>query len=87
MTHVVIKGSCFVSLFSFWLTFKTWLCLLFLAILVGLVDAVTPTNKIDGAGDLLTQGSIASGGPLTQGSVASGCNETVHKVEPFSSLG
>ena len=44
-------------------------------------------DKIDDTGDLLTQGSIASGGPLTQGSVASGCNEIVHKVEPFSSLG
>ena len=40
-------------------------------------------DKIDGAGDLLTQGSIASGGPLTQGSVVSAGNETVHKVEPF----
>ena len=29
-------------------------------------------DKIDDTGDLLTQGSIANGGPLTQESVASG---------------
>ena len=46
-------------------------------------NVVGSNDKIDGAGDLLTQGSIASGGPLTQGSVASGWNEAVHKVEPF----
>ena len=46
-------------------------------------NVVGSNDKIDGAGDLLTQGSIASGGPLTQGSVVSWWIETVHKAEPF----
>ena len=46
-------------------------------------NVVGSNEKIDGAKDLLTQGSIASGGPLTQRSVASGWNETVLKVVPF----
>ena len=46
-------------------------------------NVVGSNEKIDGAGDLLTQGSIASRGPLTWGSVASEWNETIHKFEPF----
>ena len=34
-------------------------------------NVVGSNDKIDGARDLLTRGSIASGGPLTQGSVVS----------------
>jgi len=44
---------------------------------------VGSNDKIDSARGLLSQGSVASGGPLTEGSVASGSNEMVHKVEPF----
>ena len=40
-------------------------------------------DKINGAGGLLTQGSITSGGPLTQESFTSGWNEMVHKVKLF----
>ena len=83
MTHVVIKCSCFVSLFPVWLpTFKTWLS--FVSCSFSWISRCrNSNNKIDGAKDLLTQGSIASGGPLTQRSVASGWNETVLKVVPF----
>ena len=45
-------------------------------------------GKIDGAGDLLTQGSIARGGPLTQGSMlqVDGMRWFI-KSSHFSSLG
>ena len=46
-------------------------------------SVVGSNDKINGAGGLLTQGSVASGGPLTQESVTSGWNEMVHKVKPF----
>ena len=46
-------------------------------------SVVGSNDKINGAGGLLTQGSIASGGPLTQESFTSGWNEMVHKVMPF----
>ena len=48
------------------------------------ISSVVGSNDIiDGAGGLLAQGSVASGGPLTQESVASGWNEMVHKVKLF----
>ncbi|XP_050259003.1 protein FAR1-RELATED SEQUENCE 5-like [Quercus robur] len=46
-------------------------------------SVVGSNDKINGAGGLLTQGSVASGGPLTQESFTSGWNEMVHKVKPF----
>ena len=46
-------------------------------------SVVGSNNKINGAGGLLTQGSIASGGSSTQESVISGWNEMVHKVKSF----
>ena len=46
-------------------------------------SVVGSNDKINGVGGLLTQRSVASGGPLTQGSVTSGWNEMVHKVKPF----
>ena len=46
-------------------------------------SVVGSNNKINGAGGLLTQGSIASGGSSTQESVTSGWNEMIHKVKPF----
>ncbi|XP_075663145.1 protein FAR-RED IMPAIRED RESPONSE 1-like [Castanea sativa] len=49
-----------------------------------IISSVVGSNdKIDGAGGLLTQGSVASGGPLTQESVTSGWNEMIHEVKPF----
>ena len=50
-------------------------------------SVVGSNDNINGAGGLLSQGSIASGGPLTQESITSGWNPMVHKVKPFSSLG
>ena len=44
---------------------------------------ICSNNKINGAGGLLTQGSVASGGPLTQVSATSGWYPMVHKVKPF----
>ena len=46
-------------------------------------SVVGSNDKINGAGGLLTQGSVASRGPLTQESVTSGWNEMVHKDKPF----
>ena len=46
-------------------------------------SVIGSNDKINGAGGLLTQGSVASGGPLTQESVTSGWNEMVHKFKPF----
>ena len=46
-------------------------------------SVIVSNEKINGAGGLLTQGSVASGGPMTQESVISGWNEMVHKVKPF----
>ncbi|KAL4614081.1 hypothetical protein ACB092_07G029500 [Castanea dentata] len=46
-------------------------------------SVVGSNDKINGAGGLLTQGSVASGGPLTQESVTNGWNEMIHKVKPF----
>ena len=46
-------------------------------------SVVDSNDKINGAGGLLTQGSVASGSPVTQESVTSGWNEMVHKVKPF----
>ncbi|XP_023894026.2 protein FAR1-RELATED SEQUENCE 5-like [Quercus suber] len=46
-------------------------------------SVVGSNDKINGAGGLMTQGSVASGGPLTQESITSGWNPMVHKVKPF----
>ena len=46
-------------------------------------SVVGSNDKINGAGGLLTQGSVASGGLSTQESVTSGWNEMIHKVKPF----
>ncbi|KAL0013275.1 hypothetical protein SO802_000344 [Lithocarpus litseifolius] len=46
-------------------------------------SVVGSNDKINGAGGLLTQGSVASGGPLTQESATSGWNPMVHKVKLF----
>ena len=46
-------------------------------------SVVGSNDKLNGAGGLLIQGSIASGGPLTQESFTSEWNEMVHKVKPF----
>ena len=46
-------------------------------------SVVGSNDKINGAGGLLTQGSVASGGPLTKESVTSEWNEMIHKVKSF----
>nr|XP_023929565.1 protein FAR1-RELATED SEQUENCE 5-like [Quercus suber] len=46
-------------------------------------SVVGSNDKINGVGGIMTQGSVASGGPLTQESITSGWNPMVHKVKPF----
>ncbi|KAF3955830.1 hypothetical protein CMV_018996 [Castanea mollissima] len=43
-------------------------------------NVVGSNDKINGAGGLLTQGSVASGGPLTQESITNGWNPMVHNL-------